>query len=79
MKVVFDTIEELASCYIEKERTAWVEQLTASADLVFPAERARGPTSDPFDELVLECALAAGPDYLVSDNKKLLLPLREYR
>lgn len=75
----FDTIEELASRYPEKERTAWVEQLTASADLVFPAERARGSTSDPFDEMVLECALAAGVDYLVSGDKKHLLPLREYR
>lgn len=75
----FDTVEELTARYPEKQRVAWVENLTASADLVFPADRARGETPDPFDEMILECALAAEADYIVSGDKKHLLPLREFR
>lgn len=75
----FDTIEELSARYPDKPRVEWVEHLTASADLVFPSDRARGETPDPFDEMVLECALAADADYIVSGDKKHLLPLREFR
>lgn len=75
----FDTIEELAARFPEKPRVESVENLTASADLVFPSDRARGETPDPFDEMVLECALAAEADFIVSGDKKHLLPLREFR
>jgi len=75
----FDTVEELAARYPDKRRVEWIEALTASADLVFPTDRARGETPDPYDEMVLECALAAEADFLVSGDKKHLLPLREFR
>ena len=75
----FDTVEELAARYPDKRRVEWIEVLTASADLVFPTDRARGETPDPDDEMVLECALAAEANYLVSGDKKHLLPLREFR
>ena len=52
-----DTIEELAARYPGKPRVAWVESLTASAELVFPTERARGATPDPGDEMLLERGL----------------------
>jgi putative PIN family toxin of toxin-antitoxin system len=75
----FDTIEELSARYPDKLRVEWVEALTASADLLFPTDRARGQTPDQFDEMVLECALAAEADYIVSGDKKHLLALREFR
>src|SRR5437868_9911378 len=75
----FDTIEELSARYPERPRENWVEALTASADLVFPSDRARGETLDPFDEMVLECALAVDADCIVSGDKKHLLALREFR
>jgi len=75
----FDTIEELVARYPDKRRVEWAEALTASADLVFPSDRARGETPDPFDEMVLECAIAADADCIVSGDKKHLLPLREFR
>ena len=74
-----DTIEELAAHYPEKQRVAWVESLTASADLVFPMERARGATPDPDDEMLLECALTAEAEFIVSGDKRHLLALREFR
>ncbi len=38
----FDTVEELAARYPNKQRVEWIEVLTSSADLVFPSDRARG-------------------------------------
>jgi uncharacterized protein len=74
-----ETIEELAARYSGKPRVAWVESLTSSADLVFPAERARGATPDPEDAMVLECALAAEAAFIVSGDRRHLLALREFR
>lgn len=74
-----ETIEELEARYPGKRRVAWVESLTASADLVFPTECARGATPDPDDEMVLECALAAEAEFIVSGDKRHLLALGEFR
>ena len=74
-----ETIEELIIEYPERKPVAWVETMTESAELVFPVERATGATADAGDEMVLECALGAEVDCIVSGDKKHLLPLREYR
>ncbi len=74
-----ETIEELRSEYPQRKAVEWVVALTESADLVFPTERATGATPDPADEMVLECALAAEADYIVTGDKKHLLPLRQFR
>jgi len=75
----FETIGELAARYPKKSRTEWAEGLTASADLVFPTDRATGAVKDPDDEIVLECALAGRADYIISGDKTHLLALREWR
>jgi len=36
-------------------------------------------TPDPDEEMILECALAAEADCLVSGDKRHLLPLRQFR
>jgi len=74
-----ETIEELRLDYPRREPVEWVDALTESAELIFPMERATGATVDPGDEMVLECALAAEADYIVSGDKKHLLALREFR
>jgi predicted nucleic acid-binding protein len=73
-----ETIEELRLDYPRREPVEWVDALTESAELIFPTERATGATPDPGDEMVLECALAAEADYIVSGDKKHLLALREF-
>jgi uncharacterized protein len=73
-----ETIEELRLEYPWREPIEWVDALTESAELIFPTERATGATPDPGDEMVLECALAAEADYIVSGDKKHLLALREF-
>ena len=50
-----------------------------SADLVFPTNRARSATPDPYDEMILECALAAEANFIVSGDKKHLLPLQQFQ
>lgn len=74
-----ETIEELRLDYPDRKYVAWAEVLTESAELVFPVERASGATSDPDDEMILECALAAEADFIVSGDKKHLLALRQFR
>jgi putative PIN family toxin of toxin-antitoxin system len=73
-----ETIEELRLEYPARKPVEWVNALTESAELIFPTERATGATPDPGDEMVLECALAAEADYIVTGDKKHLLPLREF-
>lgn len=71
--------EELRAEYPDHPFVPWAETLAESAALVFPTERASGATVDPDDEMVLECALAAGADFIVSGDKRHLLPLKAFR
>ena len=74
-----ETIEELRLDYPDRAAAEWADALGESALLVFPSDRATGATPDPDDEMILECALAGEADYIVTGDKKHLLPLREYR
>jgi putative PIN family toxin of toxin-antitoxin system len=74
-----ETTEELRLDYSRRKCVEWVAALTESAKLVFPVERASGATVDPDDKMVLECALAAEADFIVSGDKKHLLALRQFR
>jgi predicted nucleic acid-binding protein len=65
--------------YPDRKCVAWPAALAESAELVFPVERTTGATSDPDDEMILECALAAEADFIVSGDKKHLLALRQFR
>jgi len=74
-----ETIEELSLEYPNRPCANWAEALAESATLVFPAERAKGATIDPDDEMILECALAAEADCIVSGDKKHLLLLQQFQ
>ena len=74
-----ETIEELRLAYPDRKPVEWAEVLAESAVLVFPTDRATGATPDPDDEMILECALAAEADYIVTGDKKHLLALREFQ
>jgi putative PIN family toxin of toxin-antitoxin system len=74
-----ETVEELRWDYPGRKCVAWVAALTETAELVFPVERASGATPDPDDEMLLECALAAEADCIVSGDKKHLLALRQFQ
>jgi putative PIN family toxin of toxin-antitoxin system len=74
-----ETVEELRLEYPDRKDVAWAEALTEAAELVFPVERAAGATIDPADEMILECALAAEADFIVSGDKKRLLALRNFQ
>ncbi len=74
-----ETIEELRLEYSDRQHVPWGAHVAESASLVFPTERARGATSDPGDEMILECAVAADAQVIVTGDKKHLLPLRRFR
>jgi putative PIN family toxin of toxin-antitoxin system len=73
-----ETFEEMLQDYGKRPYLDWVGLLRTSAEMVFPVDRATGATPDPFDEMVLECALASGADAIVSGDKKHLLVLRTF-
>jgi predicted nucleic acid-binding protein len=66
-----EIIEELRLEHPGRAFVKWVDALTDSAMLVFPTDRD--------DEMILECALAAEADYIVSGDKRHLLALRQFR
>ena len=74
-----EVYEELLHRYADRKPVDWVTALGTSAELVFPVERIAGATADPFDDMVLECAVAAEADFLVSGDKRHLLPLGRFR
>jgi putative PIN family toxin of toxin-antitoxin system len=52
--------------------------LAGAASLVDNLSRIRAVPSDPKDDMVLATAVAAGANYLVTGDRRHLLPLREY-
>ncbi|MGN6387213.1 MAG: putative toxin-antitoxin system toxin component, PIN family [Verrucomicrobiota bacterium] len=73
-----EVLEELRLEYPNRKPVQWADALAGSALLVFPSERATGATTDPDDEMILECALGAEADYIITGDKKHLLPLVEF-
>ncbi len=74
-----ETLLELRAEYPRNACVDWVAAMHDTAELVFPVERATGATKDPFDEMILECALAASADCIVSGDKKHLLVLGHFQ
>ena len=72
-------MDRLRRQYPNNRCVNWSEALTDAAILVFPNQRASGATPDQGDEKVLECALAAEADVIVTGDKKHLLALRKFR
>lgn len=61
--------DRLAARYPDRNPVRWGAALAASAELIFPNVRIRGVTTDPDDEMFLECAIAGEADFLVSGDK----------
>lgn len=49
-----------------------VRELEAVSELVFPTRKIAAVKADPYDNLILECAVKAGVDYAVSGDSHLL-------
>lgn len=56
-----------------------VQAIRTLAQVVEPTEQLRVITGKDADNRILECALAAQAEYLVTGDKKHLLPLKTYR
>ena len=56
-----------------------LEELRSFALVVVPAEHVDEIEADLADNRVLECAIEAGADFIVSGDTRHLLPLGEYR
>ncbi len=63
----------------EREAKARVAYLLQFAHMVEPQERLSVITAKEDDNRILECAVAAQADYLVTGDKAHLLPLKRFR
>ena len=61
------------------QRQVFLKNLTRIAILVHPTQKINLIKEDPPDNRFLECAVAAGVDYLVSGDNKHLLPLKDFQ
>jgi putative PIN family toxin of toxin-antitoxin system len=74
-----EIVERLRPDYPDREPVPWAAALAEAAELVFPTVRLAGLSPDPDDDMVLECAVTAEAGWLVTGDKKHLLPLGEVR
>ncbi len=54
-------------------------EIKSFTTLIFPLQKVEVIKNDPSDNRVLECALEAKVDYLISGDKKHLLPLKKFQ
>ena len=71
-----EVIARLATRYPGKQPTDWLSAIQRSAHLFYPLPLPPH-TTDPDDEMFIECAVAARANYLVSGDKGHLLTLKE--
>ncbi|HEY3284366.1 MAG TPA: putative toxin-antitoxin system toxin component, PIN family [Armatimonadota bacterium] len=62
----------LSTIHARSEYVAWIEALLREATWVEPWVRLEGVVEDPDDDKLLECALAAEADYVVTSDDHLL-------
>ncbi len=65
--------------FTKKESSAVVTAVRAFAHVITPLERIAVVTAKDDDNRILECAIAAQAAFLVTGDKRHLLPLRTYR
>ena len=61
-----------------RQVVTWINELRATLEIVHPTQRLEVVTRDPDDNKVLECALEAGADLIISADRDLLI-LKTYR
>jgi putative PIN family toxin of toxin-antitoxin system len=65
--------------FSKKETEARVRVVRSMAHLIHPTEQINVVTAKEDDNRILECALAAQAEFLVTGDKEHLLPLGSYR
>jgi len=71
-----EIIGRLALRYPAKQPTDWLSAIKQAGHLYFPSPLAAS-TTDPDDEMFIECAVAARADWLVTGDKSHLLTLKK--
>ncbi|OGQ33490.1 MAG: putative toxin-antitoxin system toxin component, PIN family [Deltaproteobacteria bacterium RIFCSPHIGHO2_12_FULL_43_9] len=56
----------------------FLELLLSVSNLVYPSERIDIIKADPTDNRILECAITADADYIITGDKKHIIPLKKY-
>lgn len=71
-----DILRRLRVRYPERQPTGWLAAIKQAGHFYLPTE-VQSDVSDPDDRMFLECAVAAKADYLVTGDKRHVLPLKQ--
>ena len=71
-----EVVARLSRRYPARQAVDWLVAIKQAAHLYFPAPRPAA-TADPDDEMLIECAVTAHADYLVTGDKGHLLVLKQ--
>jgi uncharacterized protein len=63
----------------EKKCASVLSLVQENSQLVYPTERLSVIIEDPPDNRILECAVTAKANFLITGDKKHLLPLKQYQ
>jgi putative PIN family toxin of toxin-antitoxin system len=65
--------------YDDQDVRAYLHWLLTQAEMVVDPPRLRAVSGDPKDDMIVATAVAAGADFLVTGDRRHLLPLGSYR
>jgi len=75
----FRRVVESKFRFNEEQIDFFEDRIFEAAKLVHPSERVAVIKRHEEDNRILECAVAAGADYLVSGDRRHLVPLKRFR
>lgn len=79
--ILLEVIQKLQEKFLwsEEEIKEIIEGLIMFANIISPKEQINTIKAEPKDNRILECALEAQADYIISGDKKHLLSLKKFK
>ena len=75
----FRRVAESKFRFNEKQTNFFEDRILEAAKLIHPSEKVAVIESHDEDNRILECAVASEADYLVSGDRRHLIPLKRFR
>ena len=75
----FRRVAESKFRFNEKQTNFFEDRILEAAKLIHPSEKVTVIESHDEDNRILECAVASEADYLVSGDRRHLIPLKRFR
>ena len=75
----FRRVAESKFCFNEEQTNFFEDRILEAAKLIHPSEKVTVIEAHDEDNRILECAVASEADYLVSGDRRHLIPLKRFR